>query len=163
MNITVADIRRDFTKFIKDFQVDIIPHTSDEELHERNIKHKMTMMAAIRRNPKNINDRRNLNRHDLTEPVSMINLDKGQTSMTRDSQSQITRGASGNRPNTNPKHFSQSLHYATQQIATKHIHMTFDEIKSDRIARLTGLVSHFVYWCVFGHVNQMPLDEYHLK
>ena len=41
--------------------------------------------------------------------------------------------------------------------------MTFDEIKSDRIARLTGLVSHFVYWCVFGHINQMPLDEYHLK
>lgn len=41
--------------------------------------------------------------------------------------------------------------------------MTFDEIQSDRIARLTGLVSHFVYWCVFGHVNQMPLDEYHLK
>lgn len=41
--------------------------------------------------------------------------------------------------------------------------MTFNEIQSDRIARLTGLVSHFVYWCVFGHVNQMPLDEYHLK
>lgn len=34
---------------------------------------------------------------------------------------------------------------------------------SDRIARQTGLVSHFVYWCVFGHINQMPLDEYHLK
>ena len=41
--------------------------------------------------------------------------------------------------------------------------MTFEEIKSDRIARLTGLVSHFVYWCVFGHINQMPLDDYHLK
>ena len=41
--------------------------------------------------------------------------------------------------------------------------MTFEEIKSERIARLTGLVSHFVYWCVFGHINQMPLDEYHLK
>mmetsp|Transcript_24783 Transcript_24783/g.33158 ORF Transcript_24783/g.33158 Transcript_24783/m.33158 type:complete len:208 (-) Transcript_24783:1538-2161(-) len=26
LNITVADIRRDFTKFIKDFPVDIIPH-----------------------------------------------------------------------------------------------------------------------------------------
>ena len=77
----------------------------------------------------------------------------------RASHSQITRG----RPNTNPTNFSQSLHYATNQIATKHIHMTFEEIKSDRIARLTGLVSHFVYWCVFGHINQMPLDDYHLK
>ena len=54
LNITVADIRRDFTKFVKDFPVDIIPHTSDEELHERNLKHKMTMMAAVRRNPKNL-------------------------------------------------------------------------------------------------------------
>ena len=54
LNITVADIRRDFTKFVKDFPVDIIPHTSDEELHQRNAKHKMTMMAAVRRNPKNI-------------------------------------------------------------------------------------------------------------
>ena len=30
LNITVADIRRDYTKFIKDFPVDIIPHQSDE-------------------------------------------------------------------------------------------------------------------------------------
>ena len=29
LNITVADIRRDFTKFIKDFPMEIIPHTSD--------------------------------------------------------------------------------------------------------------------------------------
>ena len=48
----MADIRRDFTKFIKDFPVDIIPHTSDGELMERSRKHKMTMLAAIRRNPK---------------------------------------------------------------------------------------------------------------
>lgn len=54
LNITVADIRRDFCKFVKDFPVSIIPHTSDEEMHERNVKHKMTMLAAVRRNPKNI-------------------------------------------------------------------------------------------------------------
>ena len=49
LNITVADIRRDFTKFIKDFPMEIIPHTSDEELAERNSKHKINMRAAIRR------------------------------------------------------------------------------------------------------------------
>ena len=32
LNITVADIKRDFTKFIKDFPVEIIPHQSDEQL-----------------------------------------------------------------------------------------------------------------------------------
>jgi len=25
------------------------------------------------------------------------------------------------------------------------------------------LISHFVYWCVFGHISEMPLDEYHTK
>lgn len=58
LNITVADIRRDFTKFIKDFPVDIIPHQSDEELQERNRKHKATIMAAISRNPRNLNTER---------------------------------------------------------------------------------------------------------
>ena len=53
MNITVADIRRDFTKFIKDFPMEIIPHTSDEELAERNAKHKINMRAAIRRGNNN--------------------------------------------------------------------------------------------------------------
>ena len=52
LNITVADIKRDFTNFVKDFPVDIIPHTSDQELQERNIKHRHAMMAAIRKNPK---------------------------------------------------------------------------------------------------------------
>lgn len=28
---------------------------------------------------------------------------------------------------------------------------------------MTGLISHFVYWCVFGNINQMPLDEYNTK
>ena len=50
----MADIKRDFTKFIKDFPMDIIPHTSDEELAERNAKHKINMRAAIRRDPKRI-------------------------------------------------------------------------------------------------------------
>ena len=58
---------------------------------------------------------------------------------------------------------NNGLHYSTRKIAQMHIDLTFEEIKSERIARLTGLVSHFVYWCVFGHINQMPLDEYHLK
>ena len=53
LNITVADIRRDFTKFIKDFPMEIIPHTSDEELAERNTKHKINMRAAIRRGNNN--------------------------------------------------------------------------------------------------------------
>ncbi len=39
--------------------------------------------------------------------------------------------------------------------------MIFAEITSSRMARLVGLVVHFVYWCVFGHFNQIPIDNYH--
>lgn len=38
-----------------------------------------------------------------------------------------------------------------------------DEIYSDRVARLIGLVAHFVYWTIFPHINTLPLDNYHLK
>ena len=27
--------------------------------------------------------------------------------------------------------------------------------------RLVGLVIHFVYWSIFGHFNQLPIDNYH--
>eukprot|EP00826_Nyctotherus_ovalis_P042368 TRINITY_DN4349_c0_g1_i6.p1 TRINITY_DN4349_c0_g1~~TRINITY_DN4349_c0_g1_i6.p1 ORF type:complete len:252 (-),score=48.43 TRINITY_DN4349_c0_g1_i6:139-894(-) len=36
----------------------------------------------------------------------------------------------------------------------------FTEITSARMARLVGLVIHFVYWSVFGHFNQIPIDTY---
>ena len=154
LNITVSDIRRDFTKFVKDFPLDIIPHTSDEELAERNAKHKRAMLDTIRKNPK-------LPNRSITGDAD--NLADIKSTVAGGRATSQSNSANKTRPNTNTKHFSQSLHYATSQIATKHINLTFEEIQSDRIARLTGLVSHFVYWCVFGHINQMPLDEYHLK
>lgn len=30
-------------------------------------------------------------------------------------------------------------------------------------ARLIGLLSHFIYWVVFGHMNPNPLSAFHLK
>ena len=55
------------------------------------------------------------------------------------------------------------MHFARYKISQEHIDLTFDEIKSDRMARLSGLMAHFCYWCVFGHMNTMPLDKYHMK
>jgi hypothetical protein len=37
------------------------------------------------------------------------------------------------------------------------------EIQSEKTARLIGLTCHLVYWSVFGHINQLPLDSYHKK
>ena len=62
----MADIRRDFTKFVKDFPVEYIPHMSDEEMHERSEKHKRTMTNAIRRNPTKLpNIRSHASKNDL--------------------------------------------------------------------------------------------------
>lgn len=80
----MSDIRRDFAKFVKDFPIGIIPHTSDEELQQRNLKHKQSMMAAIRRNPRLPNARIN----DL-EHISAYG--ESQAKEGRASQSQMTR------------------------------------------------------------------------
>ena len=37
------------------------------------------------------------------------------------------------------------------------------ELKQPDLPRVIGLLSHFVYWVVFGHVNSSPLSHFHLK
>ena len=37
------------------------------------------------------------------------------------------------------------------------------EITNENTAKLIGLISHLAYWSVFGHINPLPLDPYHMK
>jgi len=64
---------------------------------------------------------------------------------------------------TSPKPLEKSIHFSKLNTSSKIIEETFDEIKGERISRMVGLISHFVYWCVFGHINRQPLDDYHMK
>ena len=41
--ITVQDIKRDFTKFVKDFPIEIIPHQSDTSMYESQLKRGSTL------------------------------------------------------------------------------------------------------------------------
>jgi hypothetical protein len=59
--------------------------------------------------------------------------------------------------------FVSHLHFSENKLTDKHITTAFDELRNERTARLAGLLGHFAYWCTFGHINQMPLDDYHLK
>lgn len=59
--------------------------------------------------------------------------------------------------------FNSHLHYSENKLTQKSIDTAFDELRNERTARLAGLIGHFAYWCTFGHINQMPLDDYHLK
>ena len=152
--ITVQDIKRDFTKFVKDFPVDIIPHQSDQELLSRQMESgKHVSRQDIKRNLLFEHSQRMSSRNAEYSLKKITSSSDIKTDIRRNYASQgRQREAPGG-----------AVHYSTRKIAEKHINLTFDEIKSERIARLTGLVSHFVYWCVFGHINQMPLDDYHLK
>lgn len=49
------------------------------------------------------------------------------------------------------------------QLKTNDVNNALKRINSADVSRLIGLVSHFAYWCVFSHINQVPLDEYHKK
>ena len=55
------------------------------------------------------------------------------------------------------------LHFNKQILDESLITQAFDEIRSERLAKLIGLCCHFCYWCVFGSYNAIPIDEYHLK
>ena len=62
--------------------------------------------------------------------------------------------------NQNPQN---NLHFLKSTLTEAHLQMTLNEIDSDRVAKLIGLCSHFVYWSVLGNFNQLPLDDYHMK
>ncbi len=57
----------------------------------------------------------------------------------------------------------KSLHFSKLNLNRKIIEETFAEIQGPYVARMMGLISHFVYWSVFGHLNANPIDDYHLK
>ena len=81
---------------------------SDAEMQERNAKHKMTMMAAIRRNPKLPPKGRHTTVNELDEVTSQNIPNPAATAAVRASKSQA--GGTQQRPNS----FAQSLHYATK-------------------------------------------------
>jgi hypothetical protein len=52
---------------------------------------------------------------------------------------------------------------AKPNLTEKDIALAFQEITKESTAKLIGLVSHLSYWSVFGHLNPLPLDKYHMK
>ena len=43
------------------------------------------------------------------------------------------------------------------------IHVAFSQIQGEETAKLIGLICHLAHWRVFGVLNPLPLDSYHLK
>ena len=43
------------------------------------------------------------------------------------------------------------------------IKFAFTQIKTDEFAHLVGVLSHLVYWAVFGGFNSLPIDPQHME
>ena len=56
-----------------------------------------------------------------------------------------------------------NIHFLKSLIDESNIVQVFQEIQSDRFAKLVGQCCHFCYWCIFGQYNSIPLDSYYLK
>ena len=48
-------------------------------------------------------------------------------------------------------------------LESSHIEAAKKLIRSNSTAKLVGLIVHLTYWSVFGHINPLPLDKYHMK
>ena len=48
-------------------------------------------------------------------------------------------------------------------LSDRDINLAKTEITKDTTAKLIGLICHLAYWSVFGHINPLPLDKYHMK
>lgn len=94
---------------------------------------------------------------DFTSPRKMMRAQAKRVS----NQTTSPRSAPVNKENTHGHGIN--LHFLKSILTESHIQETFEEIKSDRVAKLIGLCSHFVYWAVLGNFNNLPLDDYHMK
>ena len=52
---------------------------------------------------------------------------------------------------------------AKPNLEDTHIKDATTEITREDTAKLIGLICHLAYWSVFGHLNPLPLDKYHMK
>lgn len=51
----------------------------------------------------------------------------------------------------------------TPLLTEEDIQVAQKEITRTQTAKLVGLICHLSYWLVFGHVNSLPLDKFHMK
>ena len=68
-----------------------------------------------------------------------------------------------NIPDEQKKKPQLALLGATPNITEAEIRDAINEITNEDTAKLIGLICHLVYWSVFGHMNPLPLDKYHMK
>ena len=58
---------------------------------------------------------------------------------------------------------NSKLHFLKSYLSEYLVTYTFSYLKKEVMAKLIGVVAHFVYWSVLGTFNSMPIDSYHME
>ena len=56
-----------------------------------------------------------------------------------------------------------SLDSRTPVLTEDDISRAKDEITRESTAKMVGLICHLTYWSVFGNLNKLALDSFHIK
>eukprot|EP00347_Sterkiella_histriomuscorum_P010573 403375759 len=141
--VSIEQIIMDMFKYTKDFPIKIIPHvTEGDEIND--IIHNYKKNKSTAKMQQNIGMQQN----------HLINGTGGMTQK---------QSAFSLLKNPVTKKNNLALEQNKPNLEFDDIMKALKEIQSQKNARLIGLVSHLVYWSVFGHINQLPLDAYHKK
>lgn len=64
---------------------------------------------------------------------------------------------------TEEDNMENNLHYLKSKLTKSKIDAILKQFVCEDCANLIGIISHLVYWAVFGNFNTLQLDSYHQK
>ena len=148
ITIQQDDIIKDMYAYTKEFPIEIIPHITENG---------------------EINDLI----HNYKRPNKEKPLDFGEQKVEAPRPSDVNGKeaegmSSSDESPAHPHHKKNAkpllaLEATAPQLKESDIKEALNVITDAETAKLIGLIAHLVYWNVFGHLNSMPLDRYHLK
>jgi hypothetical protein len=110
--------------------------------------------------------------HESAKKANLIHNSSSETGNIHDLRNYSSSMLFGNEnsvPSPDIKDIKNKLlkptHFDKHQVTSFDILDAFKEIEHENTSRLIGLISHFSYWVIFGHLNQQtqPLSHFHLK
>ena len=132
MDDLIASLRR----YTKDFPKKFIPHVTENE-NINDLIHKSTFKS-------------------FEGGASLKEMKQNLNALTNEGGEKIVGGTGKNLPQ-----MEDTTRVFKPNIHIDDIKEVLDCINSEKMARLIGLILHFVYWHVFGHFNQIPIDDFH--
>lgn len=136
LQITIEEIITDLQKFVRGFPLDSIPHTVGGVVVD-----KVHNFERIQKESLNIS------------PEIVKSLFPGNPGLAKKLQASSNLNSKTNKPKM----------VAKPLLTRDDIKAALFEIDSENFARFVGIMSHLIYWCLFGHINQVPLEDLYKK